>query len=73
MRKIQGRRSAVVAVVAAALVAFVALGAFLIARDDRPSGRGGTFVMDDFESGSIAEWRAVVSGSGGYMHAGLAA
>jgi hypothetical protein len=64
MRTIQGRRSAVVA---AGLVAFVALGAFLVARDDRPSGRAGTFVVDDFESGSIAEWRAVGSGSGGWF------
>jgi D-alanyl-D-alanine carboxypeptidase len=64
MRKIQGRRSAVAAAV---LVAFVALGASLVARDDRPSGRAGTFVVDDFESGSIAEWRAVGSGSGGWF------
>jgi hypothetical protein len=64
MKSMPGRRSAIVA---AALVAAVALGAFLVARDDRPNGRGGPFLVDDFESGSIAEWRVVVGGSGGWF------
>jgi D-alanyl-D-alanine carboxypeptidase len=59
-----GRRSAAVA---AALVASVALGTFLVGRDDGPSGRAGPFLLDDFESGSINEWRVVVGGSGGWF------
>ena len=66
MRKIPGRRSAAIA---AGLVALVALSSLLIARDDRPRTRDrpSTFVVDDFESGAIADWRAVVSGSGSWF------
>lgn len=66
MRKTPGRRSAAVA---AALVAFVALSAFLIGRDDQPEtdGQPRTIVMDDFESGAITDWRAVGSGAGGWF------
>jgi D-alanyl-D-alanine carboxypeptidase len=62
MRNVLGRRSAVVAAVLA--VALVAVGALLVAPGDRPRTGEQPFVVDDFESGSIADWRAVSSGSG---------
>jgi D-alanyl-D-alanine carboxypeptidase len=64
MRRIPGRRR--LAAVAAALVVLVALvvsGFLLIARDDEP----GTNVVDDFESGSLAGWQAVDTGSGSWF------
>jgi CubicO group peptidase (beta-lactamase class C family) len=52
------------AAVASLLVALVALTSFLlIKRDGQPS----TFVMDAFESGSIADWKAVGSGAGSWF------
>jgi CubicO group peptidase (beta-lactamase class C family) len=48
---------------AVGLVAFVAVGSFLIARDDQPS----TFVVDDFESGALNGWQAVGGGSGSWF------
>jgi D-alanyl-D-alanine carboxypeptidase len=56
----RGRRRAAVA---AALVAFVALTSSISGCDDQPS----TFVVDDFESGAIADWQAVGSGAGGWF------
>ena len=47
----------------AALVAVVALGAFLILRDGQP----GRTVMDDFESGALTGWQTVGSGNGGWV------
>lgn len=65
MRSITGRRRGVIA---AALLALVPLGVFLVARDDRTSSDAPrTFVVDDFESGSIRDWRAVGSGAGGWF------
>jgi D-alanyl-D-alanine carboxypeptidase len=63
---VPGRRSAAVV---AALVAVVAVGVFLIGRDDQPGAgdRSSRIVMDDFESGSIADWQAVGKGSGGWF------
>jgi D-alanyl-D-alanine carboxypeptidase len=64
VRQILRRRSALVL---AALAAFAAIGAFLVARDDRPSDEPRTFVVDDFESGSLSGWRAVGGGSGSWF------
>jgi D-alanyl-D-alanine carboxypeptidase len=55
------------AVVAAALVAVVVLGAFLLTRDDGSRAGERAFLVDDFESGSIADWRSVNSGSGSWF------
>ena len=59
-RRVPGRWRAVIAVV---LVAATALGALLLFRDDRPP----TLVVGDFESGTLADWRAVGSGSGSWF------
>jgi len=54
---------------AVALVTAVVLGSILVAcegeqgADDRPKA----IVMDDFESGGLAEWQAVGSGSGAWF------
>jgi D-alanyl-D-alanine carboxypeptidase len=66
MRWLADRRTPAVA---AALVAVIALTAFLIAHDDQPGtvAQSGTIVMDDFESGSISDWQAVGSGAGGWF------
>jgi D-alanyl-D-alanine carboxypeptidase len=53
--------------IAAALVAGVALGAFLISRDEQRDEQPRTFVIDDFESGELTDWQAVGSGSGGWF------
>ena len=63
MRPISVRRSAAIAAAMAALVAVVALGAFLVLRDGEP----GRTVMDDFESGALTGWQAVGSGNGGWV------
>jgi CubicO group peptidase (beta-lactamase class C family) len=63
---VPGRRSRPVAV---AMVAAAVLGSVLVAcvgdqaADDRPK----TIVMDDFESGALAGWQAVGSGSGAWF------
>jgi D-alanyl-D-alanine carboxypeptidase len=64
LRRTTGRRSAVAA---AALVAAIAFGALLAARDDGSRTGERAFVVDDFESGSIADWQAVSSGAGGWF------
>jgi D-alanyl-D-alanine carboxypeptidase len=47
------------------------LGMFLVACDRKPKvGNGGdhrVFVMDDFESGALTDWKAVGGGSGGWF------
>jgi hypothetical protein len=58
MSEVRGRRGAVAA---AALVALVALSLFLIGCEAQPR----TIVVEDFESGAIADWQAVGSGAGG--------
>jgi D-alanyl-D-alanine carboxypeptidase len=60
LRGVRSRRSAVVA---AALVVFVALGSVLVGCQARPR----TIVVDDFESGAITGWQAVGGGSGGWF------
>jgi D-alanyl-D-alanine carboxypeptidase len=67
-RKIAGERSAVVV---GALTLFAALSLFLSAcghNSETPVRTAdGMFVMDDFESGAIADWKALGSGSGGWF------
>jgi D-alanyl-D-alanine carboxypeptidase len=60
MQGVRGRGSAAAAV---ALVAFVALSSVLVGCEAEPR----TVVVDDFESGAIADWQAVGSGSGGWF------
>jgi D-alanyl-D-alanine carboxypeptidase len=60
MPSVQGRKSAVAA---AALAVFVVLSSVLIGCEAQPRA----IVMDDFESGAIAGWQAVGSGSGGWF------
>jgi hypothetical protein len=60
MGGVRGRGSAAAAV---ALVAFVALNSVLVGCEAEPR----TVVVDDFESGAIADWQAVGSGSGGWF------
>ena len=54
-----------------ALIVSAALGLFLTGCGHRPKtavrGEHGMFVMDDFESGALTGWRAVVGGSGGWF------
>jgi D-alanyl-D-alanine carboxypeptidase len=56
-------RGRTVASAAATLVAFVAVSSVLVGCRGQPS----TFVVDDFESGALTEWRAVGSGGGGWF------
>jgi D-alanyl-D-alanine carboxypeptidase len=67
-RQILERRSAAAA---GALILSVALSLFFAACDEGPKlavrAADGTFVMDDFESGALTDWRAVGSGSGGWF------
>ena len=57
------------AAAAAALIGFVAWGAYLIGRDEESGAddRPRTFVLDDFESGAIGDWQTVGSGNGGWV------
>jgi D-alanyl-D-alanine carboxypeptidase len=66
MKDRSARRSATVA---AALVACVALSSFLAGCDlqSRTADQPRTFVVDDFESGALNDWRAVGSGGGGWF------
>ncbi len=68
IREILERRSAAVA---GALILSAALGLFFTACDHRPKiamrGDDGMFVMDDFESGALTDWKAVGGGSGGWL------
>jgi CubicO group peptidase (beta-lactamase class C family) len=72
MSSAEGRRSTDVA---AALLASVALGSFVIGCGDQSStdersrtdDQSSAIVMDDFESGALTDWRAVGSGSGGWF------
>src|SRR4029450_10209308 len=65
-REVVGRRGGPAAV---AVVAAMVRGSLLVAcpgeqrADDRPT----TIVMDDFESGELAGWQAVGSGSGAWF------
>ncbi len=65
-REVVGRRGGPAAV---AVVAAMALGSLVVActgeqrADDRPT----TIVMDDFESGALAGWQAIGSGSGAWF------
>jgi CubicO group peptidase (beta-lactamase class C family) len=65
---ILGRRSATVA---GALILSTALSLFFAACDEGPKlavrGDDGMFVMEDFESGALTDWKAVGSGSGGWF------
>jgi D-alanyl-D-alanine carboxypeptidase len=67
-RQILERRRAAAA---GALILSVALSLFFAACDEGPKlavrAADGTFVMDDFESGALTDWRAVGSGSGGWF------
>jgi len=62
------RRSAAVA---GALILSAALSLFFAACDEGPKlavrAADGTFVMEDFESGSLTNWKAVGGGSGGWF------
>jgi D-alanyl-D-alanine carboxypeptidase len=68
IRAILERRSAAVA---GALLVSAALSLLLTACGHRPKiavrSDNGMFVMDDFESGALAGWRAVRGGSGGWF------
>lgn len=66
MEVMQSSRMRHLGAIAAALVAFVALSSFLTACDGQ-SNQPSAFVMDDFESGAIADWQAVGSGAGGWF------
>jgi len=56
------------AVAAAAVVALGALSSLLSGCDDQPKvEQPTTFVVDDFESGALAGWQVVGSGSGGWF------
>jgi CubicO group peptidase (beta-lactamase class C family) len=67
IREILQRRSAAVA---GALILSAALSLFLAACDEGPKlavrAADGTFVMDDFESGALTDWKAVGGGSGAW-------
>jgi D-alanyl-D-alanine carboxypeptidase len=66
--RILARRSATVA---GALILSAGLSLFVAACDEGPKVAGraadGTFVMDDFESGALTDWRAVGGGAGGWF------
>ena len=59
MSQLWKRRSAAAAL---ALLAGVAVGSFLLLRGGQPS----TIVLEDFESGTLSDWRAVEKGSGAW-------
>jgi CubicO group peptidase (beta-lactamase class C family) len=67
-RRILERRSAAVA---GALILSAALTLFFTACDEGPKlavrAADGMFVMEDFESGSLTNWKAVGGGSGGWF------
>ena len=54
-----------------ALIVWAALGLFLTGCGHHPKtavrGEHGMFVMDDFESGALTDWKAVGGGSGGWF------
>jgi hypothetical protein len=59
VREIVGRRGAAVA---GALIVSAAVSLYLTACGHQPK-----LVMDDFESGTLTNWRAVGGGSGGWF------
>jgi D-alanyl-D-alanine carboxypeptidase len=67
-RQMLERRSAVVA---GALILFAALSLFFAGCDEGPKvaarAADGMFVLDDFESGALTDWRAVGGGAGGWF------
>jgi hypothetical protein len=62
IREILDRRSAAVA---GALIVLAALSLFVTVCDNQP--KKSMFVMDDFESGALTDWKAVGAGSGGWL------
>jgi D-alanyl-D-alanine carboxypeptidase len=68
MREIRERRRAAVA---RALIVSTALSLFLTGCGHHPKmpvrGEHGMFVMDDFESGALTDWKAVGGGSGAWF------
>jgi D-alanyl-D-alanine carboxypeptidase len=65
-REVVGRRGGPAAV---AVVAAMVLGSLLVActGEQRAGDRPTTIVMDDFESGALAGWQAIGSGSGAWF------